>query len=704
MDLKLVHGGHSETELYASQLAKVLADISPALLSQHTWDKDLVSATPLFVNEHVGVRTPITFEGISNLARLELKLYWARLLADPRMNSRSNIERRRLPMSWFQDECDSILQRFNAGCIADIPHPEFPFRGHSGESSKREHNQQLVAAFSDYESNQSRQKVCVEYVCSSELKKIDYSSPRITIVGDLHKRVVIQREQFKPLHKRDIVYLNDIYSERDVRFKDVQRQNDQYLNYSMFPDWLKPAVREHVMDKVTHGELAPKTLPGYVSRLRKFSAFMHERFANPSPSMITKILVEDDFVAWGNAKGLSGKNWYTDCVAMLSTASRKWPDIWPSIPVSHRATKKIDNTHYKEGLGRMGQVAEGANRAYSQRIVDDIRAAVEDSPQPVPRVFAIILGAGMRAEDGHAILFDCLAQDPTDDDFMLLTFWQNKVKKWNVKPLHKKDAAHAELIGIIEAQRADVVSQYGKATKYLFPVFNGTHESFIAPSYTAGEIKRQCVKKNVLADDGGSLVFSWHPLRHTKGTSMALAGHDVLSIMMELGHASPDMAMAYINNRLELKKKALLENGGGRFYTIEGRVDDRVSELLVRKEQICATRVCGGACTMPAQIGDWCEHANACYTCKHFRADAKDLEFFKVERASLIGLIDAQQEEANTLQEHGRARMSEITGRRLAKNKEVYKRLSVIVTAIESDGQYQGEEQQFKKASLEADQ
>ncbi len=523
-------------------------------------------------------------------------------------------------------------------------------------------------------------------------------------MGDFHKKILIQKEQFKIFHQRNIIFLNNLYSERDVRFRDDQRQRDLYVNFYLFPEWLRPAIKEHIINKIEHDELAPKTLPGYVGRMIHFRNFMHEKFSCPSPSLITDTLIEDEFVAWGNKKGLAGKNWFTDCLAVLSTASRKWPDKWPSLSVSNRAIKKIKKTHYKEGLGRIGYVQEGANRSYSQRVVDDIRVAVEDAPLPVPRIFALILGTGMRAEDGHAVLFDCLEQDPNDNEFMLLTFWQNKVRKWNIKPLHKKDSAHADLIEIVEAQRTDVVKKYGKATKYLFPVFNGTHESFIAPSYTANEIKRQCVKHNILTDNGAPLAFSWHPLRHTKGTSLAMAGHDVLSIMMELGHASPDMATVYINNRLELKKKALLENGGGRFYTIEGRVDDRVSELLVRKEQISATRVCGGACTMPAQIGDWCEHANACYTCKHYRADAKDIEFFKAERGSIINLIEVQQEETLALEELGRARMSEITKRRLAKNKEVYKRLSAIVTAIESDGQYQGGEQQLKKISLETEQ
>lgn len=705
MDLELVHSSGSEEDVYASSLKQALSDMSPTLLSHDVWDRSLVNALPQILNDHVGACSPIIFEDIPPLLSLELKLYWARLLADPRMNSKSNVERRRLPMEWLRAEWRSIFKLFNVSCLADIPHPEFPAEGlMSSKTRARGHNQQLIAAFSSFAKNGSRPRITANYVKSGEIAKKEYLSGRITIIGDFHKKSLIQKEQFKALHKRNIIYLNTLYSEHTTRFKDTQRQHDSYVNFYLFPKWMRYAVKAHVINKIQHDELAPGTLPGYVGRLKCFRDFMHERFSDPSPEMITDSLLEDDFVAWGNETGLAGRNWFTDCLAVLSTASRKWPDKWPSLSVSHRATRKIRNIPYREGLGRIGNAQEGANRSYSQAVVDNLSIAVQDTPLPVSRVYALILGTGMRAEDGHAILFDSLGQDPNDDDFMLLTFWQNKVRKWNVKPLHKKDTAHAELINVIEAQRVDIIKKYGKETKYLFPVFNGTHESFVTPTYTSGEIKRQCVKHNVLTDNGAPLAFSWHPLRHTKGTSLAMAGHDVLSIMMELGHASPDMATVYINNRLELKKKALLENGGGRFYTIEGRVDDKVSELLVRKEQVSATRVCGGACTMPAQLGDWCEHANACYTCKHYRADGKDLEFFKAERESLIGLIEAQQEEAQTLKEHGRERMSEITNRRLARNKEVYKRLSAIVSAVESDGQYLGSEQQLVRVSLEVEQ
>lgn len=246
-----------------------------------------------------------------------------------------------------------------------------------------------------------------------------------------------------------------------------------------------------------------------------------------------------------------------------------------------------------------------------------------------------------------------------------------------------------------------VIEKYGKPTKYLFPTFTGTQESYIRPARTAMDIKKLCLRHEIKDDDGNPLRFSWHPLRHTKGTSMAADGHDVLTIMMELGHTSPDMATVYVNNRLELKKRALLDKGSGRFFTIEGEVDEKLGELLVRKAAITATRVCGGACSMPTQIGDWCEHANACYTCKYFRADEKDVDFFKVEKVELERVVGEQIIELKELKEAGKTRMSEIVLKRVEKNKQVCQSLNRIVTAIESKKSFTGSENKFKPVQLD---
>ena len=82
---------------------------------------------------------------------------------------------------------------------------------------------------------------------------------------------------------------------------------------------------------------------------------------------------------------------------------------------------------------------------------------------------------------------------------------------------------------------------------------------------------------------GKCSAFSWHALRHTKGTRMAAEGHDILSIMMELGHSSPDMATVYVNNRLELRKKALMEKGSADSSTSRAGRTTRLRSCWSRK-------------------------------------------------------------------------------------------------------------------------
>ena len=130
MDLALIKDNKNGSDLYRRQLEKALTDIMPALVERDVWDERFVEDVPCFNNRHVGRKTPIVFKGIPSLLALELKLYWAKLLADPRMDSRGNVERRRLPMTWFAAEGEQLLNAFGAHCLADIHHPEFPHDGH----------------------------------------------------------------------------------------------------------------------------------------------------------------------------------------------------------------------------------------------------------------------------------------------------------------------------------------------------------------------------------------------------------------------------------------------------------------------------------------------------------------------------------------------------------------------------------------------
>ena len=179
---------------------------------------------------------------------------------------------------------------------------------------------------------------------------------------------------------------------------------------------------------------------------------------------------------------------------------------------------------------------------------------------------------------------------------------------------------------------------------------------------------------------------------------MAHAGQDILAIMLELGHVSPDMAMTYVNRRLDLKKKALLQKGGGRFFTIQGQVDDHVAELLIRKDSTIATRVAGGVCTLPHQLGDWCDHAHACLSCKHFRADGTALAHFESEQAALIALV-AQQTAAVSQSDGTTPRTDRLLQSRADRNRAALVGVNNLLVAIRKKGEYVGTERRFRKPS-----
>ena len=113
------------------------------------------------------------------------------------------------------------------------------------------------------------------------------------------------------------------------------------------------------------------------------------------------------------------------------------------------------------------------------------------------RLLIIARYTGMRSIDLHALAFGCLAPDPDDADFMLLTFYQSKVKRWNTKPLHKNDAAHALVIQAIQEQQDDVRTAWRRETQYLFPHRLGDAEVHLSPGHTRDLIAKWIIRQGI---------------------------------------------------------------------------------------------------------------------------------------------------------------------------------------------------------------
>lgn len=202
MDLKLVQS-NTESDRYLEMLRSSLVKINPKLSNVDIWSERFVSSIPEFLNEHVGPARPIDFSNMPESIKLETKLYWAMLLRDERNNSRSIIERRRLPMSWLNQHWRGISASFGGiNFISDISHPEFEKMWTPRVGGwKKEHNKQLLEAFENFAYNEYRPKQRAEWIRDGEVIEKDYRSPRITIIGDIHKKIVINREQFEPLSR-----------------------------------------------------------------------------------------------------------------------------------------------------------------------------------------------------------------------------------------------------------------------------------------------------------------------------------------------------------------------------------------------------------------------------------------------------------------------------------------------------------------------
>ena len=641
---------------------------------------------------------------LNSSARLltnEIKSYLAASIQDDR-KADAHWFRRRIPIIEFlTDEGADFIGRFGTKCLADIPHPNFLPLHDTSRTTRTAHNTEVLEAYCIwYARRYSRRRVRQkrDWIKENEVVSSEYYSPEVQLFGDVHRFSIINRAQMAPANERDIILLNDVFSEEDTRFRDRQRRSDQFINLTFFDTWLRPLIRAFLLDKIANDQLAPGTvLTGTMPQLRRFGRFLHEQQIH-SPQQVNERVVER-YLAWGNNLNIAGKNWYTDIVQLLRAAPILRPGEWSQITLDRRATRRI---RYKQApddpRNRLYASREGANRAASPAAIAGIMSKLQLLPAPIPTIFKLGVATGARAEDLHALLFDCLHSDPHDPRFMILTFWQNKVSRWNSKPLLLTDPYHQDVISAVQDQQDVIRQMHGRETKYLFPTFYGKKEVFLNKGWSQQELKKLCLEHQIVNDEGEVFEFGWHQIRHHRGTQMASEGHDILSIMFELGHASPDMASMYVNKRLELKKNALLRKGGGRFYTIEGRVDDAVSDLLIRKEAMVATRVCGGACTLPGQVGEWCEHAHACLTCKFFRADSDDVDHFRCERSQLYSTIESLELEARDYEQNGQNRMAAITRKRLQRNKDAVQNTDTIIRSIEEGGRYAGKQSRYKPA------
>lgn len=713
MALTAVHV-NPPADAYLGGLRAVIASISPALLDRDRWGfQTLKEVYGIDETSHLYSRSDSRAKGISirpsadqilsdvflrgigydftivpEPFRTELKAFFAWRLARPQHRSREpHCRTVRLIAFCHQLSANpTALPR-----LIDYGHP-IEFGAGNGSSPLRNSMELWLNEVGLSTTIDTPEIITRDESGSRVITRHNYRCQNSMPANELTFILVLLRERMKLLERRDLILMRDLYPEEEIA--EAPRRESYIHFYGFRLDWLRHAARHFILSKINHQELRPTSLPGFISRLQLLETCLREEHADPQIEHVTESFIRERFLNWGNTRKCVGKNWYADVCNLVRYASCYLADRgWPNLMLDKRDLRRVEGM-WPGGRGYQLKVTE---RTIPDDIIEQMFQKLDSLDPVLKRLLILGRYTGMRSADLHALDFDCLKDDPDDPRFMILTFYQSKVQRWNTKPLLREDAAHSLVIMTIREQQTEVRQQWEHETKYLFPTRTGDGETTLTGDYTRDAIKKWMLTEGIRTKDGVFWEFGWHGLRHFHGTELALQGHDIALIQMELGHGSADMTMVYINRRLHLKKKALLEKGGGRFIDIKGQVDNKMAALAVRRDATLAVDVPGGLCSLPSQLGEWCEHNRACMTCIHFRADVDQLAFFDQEYAAITDTIARLKQEVAEYREQGRTRMAEIGEKRLAHNQALFINLTTIIATIKAEGSYRGDTHKYQR-------
>ena len=233
--LALVGGTPHDTDRYSNWLEGRLAEISPLLVEHPTWSDAVmgeVFSHPWLSQTYASLPLGAAVRVLTN----EIKAYLAASVLDDRKADAHWFQRRIPVIRYLVEEGASLLQHFGAGCLADIPHPGFGTS--DGDTGKTKcHNDAVLELYATWYSEQygrRRQSQTRQWIRDGEIVTTQYRSPEVQLFGDIHRFSIINRAQMAAMPDRDIILLNDLYSEEDTRFRDRQRRSDTYLKFLCF--------------------------------------------------------------------------------------------------------------------------------------------------------------------------------------------------------------------------------------------------------------------------------------------------------------------------------------------------------------------------------------------------------------------------------------------------------------------------------------
>lgn len=276
---------------------------------------------------------------------------------------------------------------------------------------------------------------------------------------------------------------------------------------------------------------------------------------------------------------------------------------------------------------------------YEDDILYEINKHLEHLPVQVARMVYVVQQVGMRISELCSLKVDCLRKDTEKDD--VLSYYQEKTNELNRVPIKKEVALALE--EAIKCSR----EQFGDDINYVFMQDQTRPIGIDTFSYHMNQL----VKKFNIIDSNGQLVrIKAHHFRGTVATKYANMGMSLNLIRILLGQRSLGAIRHYVEilevtvtesmQNILMMQDQMIQNIGKKDAIVHLISEDRIEIPLAN-----------GSCAKPLSEGK-CSHANACYTCGMFKADAKNIELFKhqlivaqsnVEMAKINGFVRVQE-------------------------------------------------------------
>jgi hypothetical protein len=141
--LALVGGTPHDTDRYNNWLEGRLAEISPLLVANPVWSDAMMGEVfghPWLSQTYASMPLQAAVPVMTN----EIKAYLATSVLDDRKADAHWFQRRIPVIRYLVEEGANLLQHFEAGCLADIPHPGF---GTSESGGARNHNDAVLERY-----------------------------------------------------------------------------------------------------------------------------------------------------------------------------------------------------------------------------------------------------------------------------------------------------------------------------------------------------------------------------------------------------------------------------------------------------------------------------------------------------------------------------------------------------------------------------